>query len=82
MKTEAANAFAEYIWKEANTLDETAKMYAVSYAKDNDPKDRALYFRYSFAADQVRKLHSPACQALHAVECLIPDTPNKEEQND
>lgn len=73
MKTEAANALCEHIMTEARRLEDTARRHAVNYASDDRPEEKAAYLRYAFAAEEVRKLHAAACQALHSLERLIPD---------
>lgn len=76
MKTEAAHALQEYICDESKRLRDMASMYAIQYADSDDPADKANYTRYRFAADEVQKLHGPACQALHALESQIQDEAN------
>lgn len=72
MKTEAANALQQHVLDVAKRLNDTATMYAIQYAESDDPKSKEAFDRYKFAAEEVRKLHQPTCQSLHALEAMIP----------
>jgi methylase of polypeptide subunit release factors len=72
MKTEAAENLIQHILDTAKRLNDTAKMYAVQYAENDDPKDKERFDRYKFAAEEIHKLHQPACKSLHALEAMIP----------
>lgn len=72
MKTEAAEALCQNILDVAKRLNDAATMYAIQYAESDDPKNKEAFERYKFAAEEVRKLHQPACKSLHALEAMIP----------
>jgi hypothetical protein len=73
VKTEAGNTLQQHILDSAKKLNDTATMYAVTYAQTDSPESKASFDRYSFAAEEIRKLHAPACQMLHAIEAMIPN---------
>lgn len=71
MKTEEANALSDFILKKAKELNETATYNAINYAKTDNPENKILFDKYTFAAEEIRKLHSTICQALHSIENKI-----------
>ena len=78
MRTEAANGLQQHIIDEAKRLRDMATMYALMYAENDDPDQKASFLRYKFAADELQKLHAPTCNFLHALEAMIP----KEQANE
>lgn len=74
MKTEAGNTLQQHILDSAKRLNDTATMYAIQYAQSGSPESKASFDRYTFAAEEVRKLHAPTCNILHAIEAMIPAT--------
>ena len=71
MKTEIADGLQKHICDTVENLQNMAKMYAVQYAESDDPADKAKYVCYRFAADEVKNLHAPTCNVLHALEAQI-----------
>ena len=72
MKTDIANDLSDHLIAEAKKLDDMAKMYAVQYAESDDKASKAAFEKYAMAAGELRKLHGPLCQVLHALEAMIP----------
>jgi len=81
MKTEAANTLQQHILDSAKRLNDAATMYAIQYAQNDSAESKASFERYSFAAEEIRKLHLPACNILHAIEAMIP-TPSEGKDHD
>ena len=72
MRTDIANDLSDHLIAEANRLKNMAAMYAVQYAETDDKTSKAAYEKYSLASEELRKLHAPLCNVLHALEAMIP----------
>jgi len=70
--TDIANGLSDHLIAEANRLKNMAAMYAVQYAETDDKASKAAYEKYSLASEEIRKLHAPLCNVLHALEAMIP----------
>lgn len=73
MKTDIANSLSEHLIAESNRLKQMAALYAVQYAETDDKASKAAYEKYALASEELRKLHPPLCNVLHALEAMIPE---------
>lgn len=68
MITDAANKFADAILKKSKEYNDMANFHAADYAR-TDSKDAQLNFKRNVELSEIfRKLHTEACQAMHAIE--------------
>lgn len=68
MITDAANAYADALRGKSKQYDEQSKLYAVMYAQSDNKADQAAFKKNVELSEMFQKLHSEACQFLHAIE--------------
>ena len=72
MKTKAANALINWIQKQGQSHDSSADQYARSFARDEKKEDQEMFRRYVKMSEQCDIFFKVACEALHALETMVP----------
>ncbi len=68
MKTEEGNALSDFILNKVKELNDLANYNAINYTKTDDKDYKIQFDKYTFAAEEVRKLHSTICRAVNLIE--------------
>jgi hypothetical protein len=68
MITDAASKLVDAILAKKREAEGTAQQYAISYAKDDKPENKAIFRRYYEAAEIYSAMHNLVCAGLHQVE--------------